>query len=616
MGYLVIELPNGESKTVKIFRPLTTIGRASDNDVVLKDSGLQTTHAHVTKDSQQYSITGMLRDMTVNGRRQKLCRLSDGDVVRLGNISMKFYAAEPPKPNTRSPVRAIPGQPQLKTTESRSAYRRIHEFSLKVLANDSTNSLIEAILDSVIDLTGAGKGFLVLLDPEGRPRVSCARNIARESLPSELTNLSDSILQKVIASRKPIIVADALSNQEFNASSSVVSLQLHSVMCCPLIDREELKGVLYLGNNRVADVFDDAALDTLTVFAAQASLLIAQAERREELTAALNRLEAQLNDTRDGQIIGASDAMETVMKRVRKVAPADISVLITGETGTGKELIARKIHQDSPRNRGPLVIINCGAIPANLLESELFGHVKGAFTGAIADKQGHFAAAAGGTLFLDEIGEMDLALQVKLLRAIQEKVITPVGGSKSIAVDIRVVSATHKNLQKLIQEGLFREDLFYRLNVVNIHLPPLRERGQDIELIARYFLGKAKREVGSSVQGFSKAGLAAVKKYSWPGNIRELENRIRKAVVLTDSNLITAEDLDLDPSDIEEVVPLSVAKERFQMRYIARVLQRNGGNRTQTAKELGVDARTIFRYLKKINDPLTDEEDKLGLEQE
>ncbi|MEE2901868.1 MAG: sigma 54-interacting transcriptional regulator [Myxococcota bacterium] len=616
MGYLVIDLPNGESKTVKIFRPLTTIGRASDNDVVLKDSGLQTTHAHVTKANQQYSITGMLRDMTVNGRRQKSSRLSDGDIVRLGDISMKFFAAEPPKPNTRSPLPAVPGQPQLKTTESRSAYRRIHEFSLKVLANDSTNSLVEAILDSVIDLTGAGKGFLVLLDPEGQPRVSCARNIARESLPSELADLSDSILQKVIASRKPIIVADAMSNQEFNASVSVMSLQLHSVMCCPLIDREELKGVLYLGNNRVADVFDDAALDTLTVFAAQASLLIGQAERREELTAALNRLEAQLNDTRDGQIIGASDAMETVMKRVRKVAPADISVLITGETGTGKELIARKIHEDSPRNRGPLVVINCGAIPANLLESELFGHVKGAFTGAIADKQGHFAAAAGGTLFLDEIGEMEISLQVKLLRAIQEKVITPVGGSKPIAVDIRVVSATHKNLPKLIQEGLFREDLFYRLNVVNIHLPPLRERGQDIELIARYFLGKAKREVGSSVKGLSKAGLAAVKKYSWPGNIRELENRIRKAVVLTDSNLITAEDLDLDPSDIEEIVPLSIAKERFQIRYIARVLQRNGGNRTQTAKDLGVDARTIFRYLKKINDPLPDEDDKLGLESE
>ena len=616
MGYLVIELPNGESKTVKLYRALTTIGRSDDNDIVLKNSGLQTTHAHLTKAGTKFSITGMLRDMTINGRRQKSSQLSTGDIIRFGDISLSFYESEPPRPNTRSPKLSVPGQPPIKTMESRSAYRRIHEFSLKVLANDSTNNLIEAILDSVIELTGAAKGFLVLLNAAGLPRVSCARNIEHEDLPAELANLSDSILQKVISSRKPIIVADAMSNQEFNASVSVMSLQLHSVMCCPLVDRDELMGVLYLGNNRVTDVFDDASLDTLTVFAAQASLLLNQAQRMEELEAAKNQLQAQLDETREGQLIGASDVMSSLMQRVSKVAAADVSVLITGETGTGKELIARKIHHDSARSRGPMVVINCGAIPANLLESELFGHVKGAFTGAIADKKGHFAAAEGGTLFLDEIGEMELSLQVKLLRAIQEKVITPVGGHQPISVDIRIISATHKNLQTLIKDGLFREDLYYRLNVVNIHLPPLRDRGQDVELLARYFLSKSKREIGSSVSGLSKAGLAAVRKYSWPGNIRELENRIRKAVVLTDSDLITAEDLDLDPSDVEEIVPLSVAKERFQIRYIARVLQRNGGNRTQTAKDLGVDARTIFRYLKKIPEPLPDEDHKLGLESE
>jgi transcriptional regulator with PAS, ATPase and Fis domain len=282
------------------------------------------------------------------------------------------------------------------------------------------------------------------------------------------------------------------------------------------------------------------------------------------------------------------------------VASTDISVLVTGETGTGKEVVAREIHRRSPRAQGPFVPVNCGAIPESLLESELFGHVKGAFTGAIATRVGRFQAAHGGTLFLDEIGEMPPALQVKILRAIQERAVVRVGDSRAEPVDIRIVAATNKVLEEEIKKGTFREDLYYRLNVVKIDLPPLRDRGEDLVVIAKWFLQKYGREFASKVRGFTPGALVAMRKYAWPGNIRELENRVKKAVVLADRPLVSAEDLDLRPEILEPILPLAHAKEEFQKRYINEVLARNGGNRTKTAKDLDVDPRTIFRHLEKL----------------
>jgi transcriptional regulator with PAS, ATPase and Fis domain len=275
-------------------------------------------------------------------------------------------------------------------------------------------------------------------------------------------------------------------------------------------------------------------------------------------------------------------------------------VLVAGETGTGKELVAREIHRRSPRASGPFVAVNCGAIPESLLESELFGHVRGAFTGAVATRGGKFQAANGGTLFLDEIGDMPVSLQVKLLRALQERTVTKVGDSRPEPVDIRVLAATNKVLEDEIAAGRFREDLYYRLNVVSIVLPPLRDRGEDVIVIARFFLQKYAREFASRARTFAPAAAVALRKYAWPGNIRELENRIKKAVVLADKPLVGPEDLDLGPESLAPVLPLAQAKEEFQKRYINEVLERNDGNRTKTAKDLGVDPRTIFRHLEKL----------------
>jgi transcriptional regulator with PAS, ATPase and Fis domain len=339
------------------------------------------------------------------------------------------------------------------------------------------------------------------------------------------------------------------------------------------------------------------------VFASQASLIVSNALLLEELKVDNQQLSRRLEQVQFGEIVGTSRPMQEVFRKVEKVAATDISVFITGETGTGKELIAREIHRRSPRKDRPFVTINCGAIPENLLESELFGHVKGAFTGAVANKAGKFQAADAGTLFLDEIGEMPLNLQVKILRAIQERIVVRVGDTRSESVDIRILAATNRDLEEEIRLGRFREDLYYRLNVVNVHLPPLRERGDDIPVIARYLLSRYAREYDTKVKGFSPNATVSIRKYDWPGNIRELENRLKKAIVLCEGTVIGPEDLGLSGDSLPAILPLAAAKDKFQRDYINEVLAINNGNRTKTARDLGVDPRTIFRHLEKEEQP-------------
>jgi transcriptional regulator with GAF, ATPase, and Fis domain len=609
MTAVVVEAPNRPPMVLRLTRPVTTVGAASDNDIQVTDADLEPTHAQFVRDGEQMVVVGMLRDMVVNGKREKRAVLTDGDVIRIARLQMTFraeYEEPAPEPPTEAPTG--------RTHEALTAYRRIHEFSTRLLANAPTAHLVETILDSILELTEADKGFLVLLE-QGRPVVRAARHVDRHDIQLSLDQLSDTILTRVIESKSALIVADALSDEDWSASESVVNLKLSSVMCCPLLERDALKGLLYVGNHHAAHAFDDRALEVLSVFAAQASLLLSQAQRIEELTAARSRLTQELESSRMGRIVGSCPSMQEVFRRVRKVATTDISVLIRGETGTGKELIARELHEASRRRGKPFIVINCGAIPENLLESELFGYARGAFTGAERTRDGKFQAAHGGTLFLDEIGEMPMQLQVKLLRALQERTVTKVGETTPEPVDIRVVAATHRDLEQEVKQGRFREDLFYRLNVVQVVLPPLRERGDDLDVLAKYFLARACDRHGRKLRGISKAGLIGMRKYAWPGNVRELENRIEKAVVLAERSLLTADDLDIRPEDLEEVLPLADARDRFQARYIDMVLQRNGGNRTKTARELGVDPRTVFRHLeKRPPNPLPDEEGEPGLD--
>ncbi len=312
------------------------------------------------------------------------------------------------------------------------------------------------------------------------------------------------------------------------------------------------------------------------------------------------------NGWRFGQIIGKSRVMTEVFQTIQRVAPAQSTVLITGDSGTGKELVARAIHDYSPRKSKPFVAINCTAIPENLLESELFGHVKGSFTGALCDKKGLFEEANGGTLFLDEIGDLDMSLQAKLLRVLQERKIKPVGANQERAIDVRVVTATHKNLQKAIEDDLFREDLYYRLSVLPIQLPALRQRKEDIPLLANFFLEKYGRMNNSQVRAFSSEAMQELLTYPWNGNVRELENVVERLTVMTRGDVITSTNLQQSSNVVDsEDFFLTASQdwptiEELNRRYIDIVLEKTGGRKEKAAQILGINRRTLYRREKDV----------------
>jgi transcriptional regulator with GAF, ATPase, and Fis domain len=594
MPSLRIQVPGKGPKIYHLWKKITTLGSGGDCDIVLPDPLLAESYAHLHHDGRDFFIQTIERadEIVVNGKKRRKHRLSHQDRLTLGTggaIDMVFSLFDEKPPIEEEAA---------STVADLDAYRKLYEFSARLMTNYDLPGLLNALMDLVIQVTNADKGFLILVEG-GQLDVKVARNLKRENISDAVSQLSDAIVAKVVQIKRPIIISDAMNDAEFASSMSVMNLRLSSVMCVPLLERGNLLGLIYVGNDSVANLFEEKTLEVLTVFAAQASLIIRNALLVNELQLDNRMLHEKLEQLRFGEIVGSSPPMQEVFKKVAKIASTDINVLITGETGTGKELIAREIHIRSPRARGPFISINCGAIPENLLESELFGHMKGSFTGAVANRMGKFHAADKGTLFLDEIGEMPQPLQVKILRALQEKVVQRVGDTRQETVDIRVLAATNRELDVEIKAGRFREDLYYRLNVVNVHLPPLRERGDDILVIARYLLARYAPEYGNKVRGFSPNAIVAMRKYPWPGNIRELENRLKKGIVLADRALLGPEDLDLKPDDLPPILPLQEAKDKFQRDYINEVLALNGGNRTKTARDLGVDPRTIFRHLEK-----------------
>ena len=588
---------NGRGQLFPIYKSVTTLGSAGGNDVLLPAPGVASWHAQIVFDGRDFALdeSDPVAEIQINGKRKRRARLSHNDRLMLGEAELVFSLLE----ESDAPGKASGTDG---ATAEFTGLRKLFQFSERLLVTRDVQALLEALLDGAIEATGADKGFVVLLR-DGKTEVRAARNLRQENLPDAVRHLSDSIIARVIESKRPLIVQDATHDMMFKGAASVMNLRLCSVMCAPLIAGGDLLGLIYLGNDRVANLFEPRTMDVLSVFASQASLILQNALLLETLRTDNAELEKKLKSQRFGEIIGSCASMLDVYRKVSKVAPTDISVLITGETGTGKELIAREIHNRSSRAAGPFIVINCGAIPENLMESELFGHVKGAFTGAVTTRIGKFQSANGGTLFLDEIGELPLNLQVKLLRALQERVVTKVGDSKPEPVNIRVLAATNRDLEEEIRKGGFREDLYYRLNVVNLFLPPLRERGDDVVVIARLLLQKHGPEMNPAVRGFTPNALIAIRKYDWPGNVRQLENRVKKALVLCDRSLLGPEDLDLHPEALQTIVPLEKAKEDFQRRYILEVLERNNGNRTKTARDLGVDPRTIFRYLEREGGP-------------
>ena len=506
------------------------------------------------------------------------------------------------------------------------------ETLVRALAGrDRLKPLLDRILDALVLWTGVERGLLLLKAPRGRLVPRAARNLARTDLTGEQLKLSRSLADRALAAGEPVVAVDAAGELP-EVHASVHALRLRSVLAVPLIARGESLGVVYLDDRERRGAFGPRELSWVRLVATLAAVAISdakdrlmlrravrRAERAESRTSrALARSEAELDvaerelartqgdrETRyayDG-IVGESDAVRKMLKVVDRVTPSDIPVLLTGESGSGKELVARAIHDNGPRKTHKFVAENCSAIPEGLLESTLFGHVRGAFTGASRQRAGLFEIAHRGTLFLDEIAEMSLGMQTKLLRVLENGELHPVGAERPRKVDVRVIGATHKDLAKLVEQGEFREDLLYRLNVISIQVPPLRERPGDVKLLAKHFL--TRHAAGRSVR-LSKAALSALAAYPWPGNVRQLENEIRRALVLADGRIepehLSQEVLDRTGSEAQRPDGLNVRQrvDALEVELVRAALERTGGNQTRAAQLLGVSRFGLQKMMKRL----------------
>ncbi|MCC7202283.1 MAG: PEP-CTERM-box response regulator transcription factor [Nitrospirae bacterium] len=368
---------------------------------------------------------------------------------------------------------------------------------------------------------------------------------------------------------------------------------------------DRIKVIIVSGNTERANALKAIELGAFDFFTKppvidEVRVVITRALRMAELELENQTLQRRVYTEGLDGMLGNSASMNQVYEAIRKVATVDVPVVILGESGTGKELTARAVHRLSERRDKPFVVINCGAIPETLLESELFGHEKGAFTGADSRKKGRIEYAEGGTLFLDEIGELSFSLQVKLLRFLQERIIERVGGREEIQVDVRILAATNRDLKKAIEEGKFREDLYFRLSVVTVNLPPLRERGNDALLLARAFLHRYSREFKKNVRGFKDETVKALSDYDWPGNVRELENRVKRGVVMSDGEWLSPSDLEFAaPDGAKQILSLHEAREALEKRVISEALLRHGSNVTHAARELDISRQTLTAMINK-----------------
>lgn len=520
---------------------------------------------------------------------------------------------------------------------------RLLEINKRINSDPDLPKLLARIMDSAVELTDAERGFLLLVNEKGELEMTTARDFDQGTPDDAHLQFSRSIAETVLIDGEPVITVNAMDDRRFNEYLSVHQLRLQSVLCIPIRARGRVIGVLYTENRLRRGGFGEPDQRILLAFADQVAIALENSRLMAELTRQAKELErakveieelyeergkllnqrtAQLaaarRDLRKAMdqiqgrvgfqgIVGQSKGMQRVFAILERVRQTDVPVVISGDSGTGKEMVARAIHQGGPRSKKPFVAINCGAIPETLLESELFGHVRGSFTGADRDKKGLLLSAHGGTVLLDEIGDMPLKMQLDLLRVLQEKVVRPLGGERDVEIDVRVLAASNRSLRELIQRGTFREDLYYRLSVVEISLPPLRERADDVPLLVDHFLGQIATRFKAEKKGLTREAMRALMNYAWPGNVRQLEHALMNAWVMCDGDAIDVDDLTLDPvtiGDCSEVtigrqVPTTVRDRReIEKQRILEALEQTGWNKSKAAQVLEMPRRTLYRRLK------------------
>jgi Nif-specific regulatory protein len=602
-----------------------SIGRESASTIPLSHNSVSRRHCLIKRTGNDFVISDLdsFNGTFVNGVPVKEQTLAHADQIKIGSIALLFLTLgsedlssgslvhlDDSKVVTHSATELRP-ETLLHQTEQALLYSPEHERvarDLGVLCKIGsrinllrhTKELQREILNSIFEVVPVDRGAILL--SQGENEFSSLYGRDRED-ENKAVHISRTVVDKVLAEGVAILSNDIRTSETLSTAESLIAAQISSLMCAPLILLEKTVGVVYLDTSDPTVRFDSGHLQLLAGIAGIAAVSLENARQMEWLEGENNRLRSTL--AIEHNMVGESPAMGEIYDFIERVAPRDSAVLICGESGTGKELAAHAIHTNSPRAVKPFVVINCAALAETLLESELFGHERGAFTGAITQKKGKLEVAHGGTVFLDEIGELAPPLQSRLLRFLQDHKIERLGSTRSIALDVRVVAATNRNLEEAIANGTFRADLYHRLNVVKVTMPPIRERREDIPLLASYFVAKYSKACKRTVNGVSPAARALLQSYDWPGNVRELENAIERAVVLGSADVIETDDL---PERVLESansgkVPMAKYYEAIKQakrELILNALEQANGNYTEAANALGVHPNNLHRLIRTL----------------
>jgi Nif-specific regulatory protein len=635
-AFLVVRLDDGYGDVFPlVVGQRFTLGRAATNRIVLKDDLCSREHAEV------YFADGRwrLRDLnSLNGTRlnnsplDSEWELAARDEVLVGRTHLLFVESMDqlpdlpvaprtdhgvsikkrlgqtrfltPEPNGPAPEKTD-GEPTPPPRSRHSLSRDLallYRLALDMGSANSYEELVRIVLDGLLEAVPAEVGAILSLKEGRELEVTAHRH--RDPSIRIYTRVSEFVSNEVIAGREAILAEDVARDRYLRARESLTDLGATSLICAPVMFGDKVLGLIHLYCTDPHKALDAEDLEFTMAVAKQLGNVTHQMQRQASLSAANQSLRQQLRV--ESELVGKSSAIQDIEGQVARVAATNATVLVRGESGVGKELVARAIHYSSPRREGPFICLNCAAISETLLESELFGHEKGAFTGATEKKVGKFEAADHGTIFLDEIGEMTFGTQAKLLRVLEGHPFERVGGSTAIRVDVRVVAATNQPLEKAIQEGRFRPDLFYRLQVVEIRVPPLRERRPDVALLANHFLKRFAGETGRKLRGFTAAALKKMQDYHWPGNVRELRNVVERAVALGQGPLLDAPDIWLSSLEAGGPVPLVAAPatyeelplEEVEKRHILRTLTHTDWNKSQAAAILQIERSTLDRKIK------------------
>ncbi|MFW6161260.1 MAG: sigma 54-interacting transcriptional regulator [Planctomycetota bacterium] len=594
------------------------VGRGATVEVRLADESVSRRHALLTVAEQGVTLADLdsHNGSWVNGRPVKSAPVAEGDELRFGNSRLVLESGDSPAGATVT-VRIIeqddavrpPARRRVHLPEDSQRLRILYEVGNAINSELGQPELLERILATLFDVVPAEHGAIVLWDEQQDGWVPAAEHRRHGADGTVELSVSRAIIEEAFASGGPVFSDDARADERFGPSESIERQAIRSMICCPLAVRDERLGVLYLDTREITSAFTEDDVELVAAIANQAAIAIGNARLHDKVRRENVRLRRALGSRHS--IVGESAAIREVMNVVRRVSQTDATVLVRGESGTGKEVVAQTIHALSPRCGKAFVCVNCAAMAETLLESELFGHEKGAFTGAYERRLGRFEQANGGTIFLDEIGEMPPSTQAKILRVLQEREFQRVGGTRSIRVDVRLVASTNRDLEAALASGAFRQDLYYRLKVIDIVLPPLRERRDDIVPLCQHFLSQIAREMNRQPPSIDPSALEALQTYWWPGNVRELRNVLERAMVLGVGDRLLARHL---PREVRrhrlcpEELPDDLSLAASEREHIDEVLTLAGWNKSRTAALLQISRPRLDRKIKEYGLKRPDED--------